>query len=554
LRAWTTLLLLACAGDSEVKAPDDVEETDALVADPTVEVHIQPDVAWGDAPLQCVSTRADAALQWLVDGVPWEGALTTQLPGDTVPAEALVAGQTWTCVAAANGLAVDHVSVRPPNVIVLLADDLGYGDLSSYGGPTPTPQLDTLAAQGVRFTEAYAAAPVCGPSRAGLLTGRQPSRYGFEYNVLDDPSGVARGLPIAERTLADHLRLQRYSTALFGKWHLGFGPTFHPNLRGFDHFFGFLNGRRPSLEPGLVEGLELEVSEAEIAAWPASTGGWLVEENGIPATLDERHLTDRLADEAISWIRTQRDAPFFALISFNAVHIPLQATTEQLSRVEPHEDPSTWAYRATLAGLDDAVGRILTALEDEDLADHTLIVFTSDNGCPAAEGFCSNGPLAGGKIMLTEGGLRVPLLLRWTDRVAPGQVRSDMVSQLDVLPTAVAAAGGALNEEAIDGVDLLPWLINPAHPPPHEVLYWRMLPVRAIRRGADKLVDTTANTWRFDLQADPGEQQDIHPTDPARSRELADELDDRARLYVPPSWIGQPAVTNYYGDAQGVLF
>ncbi|HMV67107.1 MAG TPA: sulfatase-like hydrolase/transferase [Myxococcota bacterium] len=544
---------LSCAPTDDPSGPGDPPSDDSGHADP-VEVHVTPDPAWGDQPLRCASSRPGAPLQWLRDGVPWDGATTTDAPGDTIPASALAAHQTWTCVAAGGGIGVDHVTILPPDVIVVLADDLGYGDLAAYGGPTPTPRLDTLAAQGVRFTEAYAAAPVCSPSRAGLVTGRQPSRFGFEYNVLDDPTGVARGLPVGERTLADRMRALGYRTELVGKWHLGFSAAYHPNARGFDHFFGFLNGRRPSLQPGIPGVVEYEVSPEEVASWPASPGGWQVEQDGATVTLDERHLTDRFADEAVARVLAPHSQPLFLMLAFNAVHLPLQATPEQLARVERPESAATWAYRANVAALDDAVGRVLDALDDAGVAEHTLVVFASDNGCPSVDGFCSNGGLAGGKLLMTEGGLRIPLVVRWPGHVPAGEARDGAVSLLDVLPTVIGAAGGSVAGEAIDGVDLLPWLTDAGAPPPHDVLYWRMLPVRAIREGAEKLVDSTTGTWRFDLATDPNERRDLQLDDPPRSRALADELDARARLYVPPLWLGQPATVDYYGTQQNIVF
>ena len=546
-----SLWSLGCAEppDKVEPRPEPVDDTDVVVIvepDP-VQVQITPTTTWGGEPLRCESTRAEATLAWQKDGAPWEGALTTTSPGDTVPAVAQTAGQTWTCVATTPDSAAEvSVVVRAPNVLLLLADDLGHGDLGTYGGPTPTPRLDTLAAQGVRFTDAYAAAPVCGPSRAGLLTARQPSRFGFEYNVYDDATGAERGLPAGEVTLGDRLQAAHYETALFGKWHLGFGPVFHPNLHGFDHFFGFLNGRRPSLEPGLPGLGEYDVNEQEAEEWPAARGGWMVEENGVPVTLDDRHLTDRLADETIAWMAEEREAPFFAMLSFNAVHVPLQATAEQLALVEPSDGPS-WVYRANVAVMDRAIGRVLDALEAQGIAEHTVVIFASDNGCPSVNGFCSNAPFAGGKVLLTEGGLRVPMILRWPDRLAAGEQRSDMVSLLDLAPTLIAAAGGAITDVPIDGVDLLPWLRGLTDAPPHEALYWRMLPVRAIRRGVDKRVDSIAGVWRFDLGDDPGEQHNLIREDPALARALADELDARTPLYVGPAWLGQVIDVDYYG-------
>jgi arylsulfatase A-like enzyme len=540
--------VMACDGEPDV---DGVRES-APLEDVTAAISPQP--AWGDAPLRCEGAGADRRL-WLRDGAVWDGEVqTTVEPGDTIPASALVPGQTWSCVAIGEGgEAVATASIRRPSVVVVLADDLGRGDLGLYGGAAPTPALDALGAQGVRFEAAYSAASLCGPSRAGLLTGRQPMRYGFEYNIGDDPSEIWRGLDTREATLADHLRAVGYRTAAIGKWHLGSSAVFHPNERGFERFWGFLNGRRLSVAPGLPGVIEHLVDPDEVTLWPRAPGGYVVEQNGEVVELDDRHLTDRIADEASDFVRRNADLPFFLYVPFQAPHLPLQATPDHLALVPQVEDPAVWAYRAEVAAFDRGVGRILTALDEVGLAEHTLVFVSSDHGCAEPGYTCSNAPFAQGKLSLAEGGVRVPLLFRWPARVAPA-VEARMVSLMDIVPTVLVAAGAPPPEVELDGVDLVPHLTgDPA--PMHEALYWRNLPYRAIRQGDTKLVDLTAARFRFDLAADPGETLNLSLADPEPDQALLDALDARGlEAYVPPAWVGRPVEIDYFGQTVVALF
>lgn len=561
---WTSLLLLqlACQDkptddvvDDSVPVDDtDVADTVDTVPPAPVTATLTPAIAWGDEPLVCETTGATRVI-WLRDGALWEGAVSTQ-PGAGVEGNVIAVAdqrlsETWTCVAIGpDDQAVDTRFVRPANVVVLLADDLGYGDLALYGGPTATPRLEGLAAQGVRFSQAYAAAPLCGPSRAGLLTGRAPNRYGFEYNVADDPDLADRGLEPSEKTLGDLLAARGYDTAAIGKWHLGAGAVHHPNVRGFQKFWGFLNGRRPSLQPGLPGVIEYQMDEGEIRQWPRVPGGFYVELNGVEVTLDDRHLTDRIADEAADYVRHHTEAPFLLYVPFQATHFPIQATPDQLAAVPPVPgDDVSWAYRASVYALDNAIGHVLDAIDESGLAEHTLVVFASDNGCPEPGVMCSNGDLTGGKLQLTEGGIRVPMVVRWPQHVlAPGTVSDEVVSLLDVLPTALHAAGAPLPSTELDGVDLVPLLDGTATPPLHEALYWRILPDRAIRQGDVKVVDLLNHRWRFDLAADPGETVDLNADDHDGSMPYIDLLEQRGDdAYVPPAWVGRPATMSYYG-------
>jgi arylsulfatase A-like enzyme len=491
---------------------------------------------------------AEVALRWEVDGQP----LPASTDGaEVLPAATLRPGSDYTCVATYQGVSQRaSARVRVPSVLVLLTDDLGWGDVNGFGtGPAAhTPRLDQLADQGVTFTQAYASAPVCGPSRAGLITGRQQQRFGFEFNLGAVSSW---GLHPQERTMGDVLG-SRVRTAYLGKWHLGTEPEFHPLARGFDAFAGFLAGRHINQQPNLPGALDAWLSAADLNQWSAPASNDPLQRLGIDAAWDgaQQHLTDYFADAAIETLFAS-DEPFFTFVSFNAPHLPLQATADHLALVpSPSGDPSVLAYQATVAGLDAAIGRVLDALAASAHGDDTLVAFLSDHGCPPAlVGACSNDPLAGGKLLLTEGGLRVPLLLSWPDRLAPGVV-DDPVSLLDLLPTfasALGVSGPALPQ--FDGVDLLPFLADPSATPPHPLLAWRLGPVRAVRVGPYKLIEhvPAGLSWLFDVEADPGEQFDLSASEPALLSELRAALDAQELSYQSPAWPGDVSSRTYFG-------
>lgn len=377
-----------------------------------------------------------------------------------------------------------------PDVVWIVADDLGYAELGIHGSSdVATPHIDSIAEQGVRFTQAYAPAPVCSPSRAGLLTGRYPQRLGHETNpgpaALTPPSF---GLPDAEITAAERLRGVGYTTALVGKWHLGYRPHSRPDRHGFDRFFGFLGGigsyyhGRCPLEGPMYR-------DADRVREPT-------------------YLTDAFGREAASIIDGAGAQPLFLVLSFNAVHGPLRATEDALRRFAGIPGKRRRTYVAMTAALDDAVGQVLEALKRRDR--DALIVFVSDNGGPTRETTSSNAPHAGHKFQLLEGGVRVPMFVQWTGRLDAGITFDDPVSLLDLLPTAVAAAGSEIADD-LDGVNLLPYLDGRETGAPHEHLYWRYAGQWAIRSGDHKLVKlrSISQPRLFDLSSDAGEGQDV---------------------------------------------
>lgn len=437
-----------------------------------------------------------------------------------------------------------------PNVVVILADDLGYADVSANLDPAvrriPTPHIDRLGADGVRFTAGYVAAPVCGPSRAALMTGRYPQRYGFEFNNGPPGRDVVEnlGLVAGELTLADLLRDAGYRTGLVGKWHLGSNDAFYPTNRGFDEFFGFLPGATAYIDPSR-HGVHSVVID-ENAAGSSGKRGKAIEVLRGPGreVVDnmDRYLTDELAAEAEAFIGRNRERPFFLYLAFNAPHTPLQVTQKYYDRFPQIENEAQRIYAAMVSALDDGVGRVLAALDANGIAENTLVVFLSDNGCAAyIPGLCACEPLRGGKLSHFEGGVRVPFMLRWPARVPAGTVHDLPVSALDILPTAVAAAGARLPaDRPFDGSDLLPQLQGGGVAA--RELYWWRAPMRSVRVGDWKLWTSEQGDvgYLFDLSRDPGERNNLFDARPDKVRALSELMVRWHADKAPPAWTSRP--------------
>jgi arylsulfatase A-like enzyme len=343
---------------------------------------------------------------------------------------------------------------RKPNIVVIVADDLGYADLGVHGcKDIPTPHIDALANAGTRCTNGYVSGPYCSPTRAGLLTGRYQTRFGHEFN----PGGKAAdaGLPVTQTTLGDRLKEAGYVTGLVGKWHLGDESKYHPQKRGFDEFFGFLGGAHgymPGKGADVLRGREsIEVKE---------------------------YLTDWFGGEAVDFIGRHKEKPFFLYLAFNAVHTPMHATQARLECFDKIADPTRRTYAAMLSAMDDAIGKVMEKLKSEKLESDTLVFFISDNGGPTMKGTTINGsvntPLRGSKRTTLEGGIRVPFFVTWKGRLPAGKTYDKPVIQLDIAATALAAAGIEVKPEwKLDGVNLGPFLIGESgQSQPHEALYW----------------------------------------------------------------------------------
>ena len=436
----------------------------------------------------------------------------------------------------------DEPPKSKPNIIVIVADDLGYADVGFHGGKDiPTPSLDSLAKSGTRFTNGYVSCPYCSPTRAGLLTGRYQTRFGHEFNGGDaqgarqqnrprktntnadtNPNNKEFGLPLTEVTVADRLKKAGYTTGLVGKWHLGGSPKYNPTKRGFDEFFGFLGGAHPYLaeSPGspisLVRG-ETQVQESE-------------------------YLTDAIQREAVDFVERHHDHPFFLYLAFNAVHTPLQAADKYAARFESIKDPKRRTYAAMLSALDDAVGQVLKKVSDHKLEENTLIFFISDNGGPVAKGTSVNGsindPLRGSKRYTLEGGIRVPFVASWKGHIPADKVDERPVIALDIHPTALAAAGIPIEESFhLDGVNLLPYVQGKETGKPHEVLLWRFGKQFAIRKGDWKLVKHDDSPPQlYNLKDDISESKDLIAAQPAIAKDLTETWEKWNKELVPPLW------------------
>ncbi len=421
-----------------------------------------------------------------------------------------------------------------PNVVLIVFDDLGLGDLGVTGSRAiRTPHLDALAAGGVRFTHFYAASPYCSASRAALLTGRHAVRAGLDhvlqapgtfYDALLKLGGRHRRLPAEEITLAEVLGAAGYATAIFGKWHLGHEAPSLPNDLGFDAFYGLLCSNDQG-EPAVWQ--DREVAERH--------------------PIDQSTLTRRYTERAVAFVEASRDRPFFLYLPHTFPHIPLHAAADRRGR------SAGGLYGDVVEELDESTGAVLAALERSGAARDTLVIVTSDNG-PWFQG--SPGGTRGRKLDVFEGGLRVPFLLRWPERVASGGVVDDPATGIDVFPTVLDALGlPAPDDRVLDGASLLPLLVR-GGPPPHEAIYYYQLGVlRAVRSGRFKYHDRhrvffgnpmdwpwgpmkARGPWLFDLASDPDESYDVsarHPDVARRLRELM-AARDREMAENPRGW------------------
>jgi len=413
-------------------------------------------------------------------------------------------------------------TAQKPNILFIVGDDLGYADVGFHGcKDISTPNLDALAAAGVRFTSGYVTGPYCSPTRAGLMTGRYQTRFGHEFNP-----GGAHGLPRSETTIADRLKAAGYVTGLVGKWHLGSEPSQHPQQRGFDEFFGFLGGAHSYFDrAGILRGHE-PIRELD-------------------------YTTDAFGREAAAFIERHKSAPWFLYLAFNAVHTPLHATENRLAKFTGITDPKRRAYAAMTLAMDDAIGVVRKKLADTGLEPNTFLFFISDNGGPTMPGTTTNGsrndPLRGSKRTTLEGGIRVPFLMVWPGRIRPG-VYDYPVIQLDATATALELAGVSANN--LDGVNLLPYLSGEKSGPPHDALYWRFGEQMAIRVGDYKLVryDANADTRTggrrqgvtpaklYHLASDIGETNDLAAAQPDKVKELQAKWDAWNKSNVAPLW------------------
>ena len=439
---------------------------------------------------------------------------------------------------------------KQPNIVILFADDLGYGELGCQGNPQiPTPHIDSIAKNGVRFTAGYVAGPNCSPSRAGLLTGRTPTRFGYEYNPIgaknEEPG---HGLPPEEVTIAEALHDGGYTTGLIGKWHQGGTAKYHPFRHGFDEFFGFTHEghyfvpppykgvttllRRKTLpggKKGLWEGQGgLHYHDIMGGDEPDYDANNPIVRGGQPV-VETAYLTDALTREAVDFIDRHDDKPFFLYLAYNAVHSPLQGADAYMEKFAHIENLQRRIFAAMLANMDDSVGAVLAQLRKSGIEEDTLVFFLSDNGGPTMELTSSNLPLRGGKGQMYEGALRVPFMMQWKGKVPAGLVYEKPVSSFDIYATAAANSDGVDAPEQLEGVDLIPFLSGEKQGIPHETLFWRQGHKWGLRHGDWKLVRMRAKrgagkpNWElYDLSKDLSEKNDLAGAQPDKLTELVE--------------------------------
>ena len=401
-----------------------------------------------------------------------------------------------------NILVKDH-----PNVIVIMTDDLGYVDVGFNGSiDIPTPNIDRIAHQGVKFTNGYTSYSVCSPSRAGFITGRYQQRFGYERNTQYRPNDPKMGLPQSEKTIPEVLGQVGYTSGIIGKWHLGAHISNHPLNRGFNFFYGHLGGGHRYFP----EELTIEDSYS-INDEPLSYKTWIMRDHK-PEKTDE-YLTDEFSNEALKFVEKNHKGPFFLYLAYNAPHGPLQSTPKYLDRFDHIKNNKRKTYAAMVSAVDEGVGRLLDKLETLEIAENTIIFFLSDNGGPEPKNGSNNGPLREGKSSIYEGGNRIPFAMQWTREISP-MVYEYPISSLDIFSTIAALTDAPLTaDRPLDGVNIIPFLKGEKQGRPHQTLYVRKFDddLYSVRDGDMKLVTKKKNSIKelYDLKNDLGEEKDL---------------------------------------------
>jgi arylsulfatase A-like enzyme len=415
-----------------------------------------------------------------------------------------------------TGWAGTDIAERP-NILVILLDDAGYNDFGFMGSPDlPTPNLDRLANMGTIFTDAHVTATVCSPSRAGLMTGRYQQRFGHECNVPPDDQGMCP----KESTMGDVLRDAGYRTICIGKWHLGNRTMYHPNNRGFDEFWGFLEGARSYFPDTKVDK-------------PDNYRAILHNRKQVDF---EGYLTDVFTDKAMEYIDSTGEQPWFIYLSYNAPHTPMHAKAEHLEKFAGHPRQ---VLAAMTWSVDENVGKLVQKLESEGTLENTLIFFLSDNGGAGAHNNqSSNAPLKGWKGNKYEGGHRVPFFVTWKGTLPSGKRNDGLTSALDIMATSVAASGlPKTTGKPLDGVNLIPHLLGRDDSPPHEVLFWRKDKMAAMRHGPYKLVRLEGYGYRiYNLDTDLSESVDLRESEPDQFSRMKEALINWDREQALPGW------------------
>jgi arylsulfatase A-like enzyme len=467
------------------------------------------------------------------------------------------------------------IAQRPPNIIVIVADDLGYNDLTWAGGgvangTVATPRIDSIAREGIELTAGYTGNATCAPSRAAIMTGRYPTRFGFEFTpapkpfmklvarmMSDQPGALHKavyfsdrekdvppmeeqGMPPSEITLAEILHTQGYRTLGLGKWHLGETPTLRPEAQGFDEYLGFYAGGSmyaDAKDPNVVNSVQ-DFDPIDKFLW--ANLPFAVRKNQSDRFYPSQYMTDYLGDEAVKAINANRNRPFFLYLAFNAPHTPLQALKSDYDALPGIQNHTLRVYGAMIRALDRNVGRVLDTLKEQGLDQNTLVIFTSDNGGANYIGLPDiNRPYRGWKMTFFEGGVHTPFFIKWPARLPAGAKFASPVAHIDIFPTAAAAAGAALpTDRTIDGVNLLPFLRGEASGPTHEALFWRSGHYKTILSAGWKLQvsERPPRRWLFDLNTDPTEKTDLAPSRGDKVEQLAKILESYDSQQVKPAW------------------
>ena len=470
---------------------------------------------------------------------------------------------------------------RPPNIVLIVADDLGFNDITFYGGgiaggSVPTPNIDAIASEGIHFSNGYAGNGTCAPSRAALLTGRFATRSGFEFtpasaqaaewtagegfieeNAEGYPPSEELGLPGSEVTLPELLEQKGYHSVALGKWHLGGGEGMTPTEQGFDEFLGFLPGAAMFMEeddPEVVNSKQ-DFDPIDKFLWANLT--YAVRYNDGERFAPDSHMTDYFSRQAVRVIEANRNRPFFLYLAYNAPHTPLQAERVDYEALAHIDDHTERTYAAMLRGMDRGIGQVLGALDDHGVADDTVVIFTSDNGGAGYVGLPDlNKPYRGWKITFFEGGIHTPYFVRWPAKIPAGSRYDSAVAHVDIFSTALAAAGVAPpRDRVIDGVDVLDYALADPQPPLSRPLFWRTGGYKVVMRDGWKLQwqEQTGEAWLFNLNDDPTEQVNLS-LDEAYSeqlRTLRAELDDLDSQMAEPLWpalVEMPIAVDYTID------
>jgi arylsulfatase A-like enzyme len=467
--------------------------------------------------------------------------------------------------------------VKPPNIILIITDDLGYSDLASYGNRhIQTPNIDALGKDGFRFTQAYVSAPICGPSREGIFTGRYQQRFSDEFMPYDDfdPAFIKNlrahygslkksnpglvnlkpnllvnrkkfndGLPASEITIAQLLKQKGYATGYVGKWNLGVGDGFYPEQRGYDYSYYFEGALTryvdDPIDTNRYINQHLPWSFSELPAWASRYGSTAIRE-GYNTVRDTGYLTFSFAFKAIDFIDKHKNDPFFLTLAFNAPHDPFQVPKEYFSRIQGVTDTVQRVYYGMIEAMDDAIGQVIQKLKDAGIDKNTLIIFLSDNGGATYTKATTNAPLHGGKCTHFDGGLLVPFFIKYPSVLSGNNTYDAPVSSLDIFTTIAAATNTSLAADRVyDGVNLIPFLNKEKESLPHIVFYWRNSYSKAIRKGEWKLYINTKSkkTYLFNLVNDREELHDLSTQNPGKVNELQKELEQWEKAqFIRPRW------------------